>query len=106
MEVLPEKEEKIRREYHSFSERDMDSGFRIRDSSFQNGGTNVVKRTNKPICHFRLERKLHKKLNPAIACPGCKSKSDFISALVLSAVSDPDAAEKETGIEIPKGAKK
>ncbi len=77
----------------------------IQDSSLQNRGTNVVKRTNKPICHFRLERKLHKKLNSVIIRSGHKSKSDFISALVLSAVSGPDAAEKETGITIPENAK-
>ena len=64
------------------------------------------KKRKNPICHFRLEGKVNKKLNSAIARSGYKSKSDFISALVLAAVSGPDAAEKETGIEIPEGAKK
>ena len=91
--------------YHSFSERNMDSGFGIRDSSFQNGGWNVDKKRKNPICHFRLEGKVNKKLNSAIARSGYRSKSDFISALVLAAVSGPDAAEKETGITIPENAK-
>ena len=66
----------------------------------------MAKKRKNPMCHFRLDERLHKKLTAAAVRSGYKSKSDFISALVLAAVSGPDAAEKETGIEIPEGAKK
>ena len=65
----------------------------------------MKKTKNKSLIYFRLEPKLIRKLNSVIARSGYKSKSDFISALVLSAVSGPDAAEKETGITIPENAK-
>ena len=55
----------------------------------------MKKTKNKSLIYFRLEPKLIKKLNSIIARSGYKSKSGFISALVLAAVSDPDAAEKE-----------
>ena len=65
----------------------------------------MKKKRNKALLYFRLEPKLIRKLNSAIARSGYRSKSDFISALVLAAVSGPDAAEKETGITIPENAK-
>ena len=66
----------------------------------------MKKKENYPLCHFRIKPELVKRLDAAVVRSGCRSKSDFISALVLAAVSGPDAAEKETSIEIPEGAKK